>query len=200
MAAAAVAPGPAGIGRAPTWTPPVVGFDGTTVAMKQDDQPQNSGLLLVRPWPAVPDRDRAARETQDRILGAVVELIAERGLAGVSHRAVADQAGSEPVGDQLLLRLKAELERAAGGVTTGADSTLTTGGRGAVSASATSSGTTSWWTHCGRALFTASGLTMLLGSHLEVFLNSARRATSGDLCSLTLDAMHDLLLGGDRSR
>lgn len=156
--------------------------------MKQDDRPRTTACY--RPTVARRPRQDRSEETRHRILDAVVELIAERGLAGVSHRAVAERAGVSLSATSYYFGSKAELERAAleehyrrrlddyrrtAELLAGADSSADELVDAAVE------------------LFTASDLTMLL-SHFEVFLNSARRDDIRDLLAPTLDAMHDLLL------
>lgn len=136
-----------------------------------------------------PRQDRS-EETRDRILAAVVELIAERGLAGVSHRAVAERAGVTLSATSYYFGSKAELERAAlaehyrrrledyrrtAELLAGMDSSPDQLVDAAVE------------------LFTGSDMTMLL-SHFEVFLNSARRADVRALLAPTLDAMRELLM------
>ena len=156
--------------------------------MKQDDRPRTTACY--RPTVARRPRQDRSEETRDRILDAVVELIAERGLAGVSHRAVAERAGVSLSATSYYFGSKAELERAAleehyrrrlddyrrtAELLAGADSSADELVDAAVE------------------LFTASDLTMLL-SHFEVFLNSARRDDIRDLLAPILDAMHGLLL------
>ena len=156
--------------------------------MKQDDRPRTTACY--RPTVARRPRQDRSEETRHRILDAVVELIAERGLAGVSHRAVAERAGVSLSATSYYFGSKAKLERAAleehyrrrlddyrrtAELLAGADSSADELVDAAVE------------------LFTASDLTMLL-SHFEVFLNSARRDDIRDLLAPTLDAMHDLLL------
>lgn len=135
-------------------------------------------------------RQERSEETRDRILAAVVELIAERGLAGVSHRAVAERAGVTLSATSYYFGSKAELERAAlaehyrrrledyrrtAELLAGMDSSPDQLVDAAVE------------------LFTGSDMTMLL-SHFEVFLNSARRADVRALLAPTLDAMRELLM------
>lgn len=123
-------------------------------------------------------------------MNAVVELVAERGLAGVSHRAVAARAGVSLSSTSYYFSSKSELEREALGARYRRrldDYRRTT------ELVARTDLTPEELIDAAVELFGASDTQMLL-AHFEVFVNAGRRPDVRALLAPTLDAMRELLL------
>jgi len=136
-----------------------------------------------------PRQDRS-EETRDRLLTAVVELVAERGLPGISHRAVADRAGVSLSATSYYFGSRTELERAA---LEAHYARRLDDYRRTTESLVGSDLTPDELVDAAVELFTASDTDMLLG-HFEVFLNAARRPDVRALLQPTLEAMRELLL------
>lgn len=135
-----------------------------------------------------PVQDRS-EEKRDRILDAVLELVAERGLAGVSHRAVAERAGVTLSATSYYFESKAELERAA----IEAHYQRRLEDYAAIADAVTAAeASPEALIEAAVELFTASDTSMLLG-HFEVYVNAARRPDLRILIGTTFDAMRELL-------
>lgn len=139
---------------------------------------------MARREPVQP-RGEASR---DKLLAAALELLAERGMAGISHRAVAERAGVSPGMTSYFFASRAELERAA--IDKGyreriADYEATTG---ALADAHASPGALA---DAAAELFTSSTLAMLL-AHFEIFLNAARRPEIKEALDPVLESMRGL--------
>lgn len=136
-----------------------------------------------------PRQDRS-ENTRDRIIDAVVELVAERGLPGISHRLVADRAGVSLSATSYYFGSKAELERTA--IEAHYQRRLDDYRRTAELLAISDAGAEEI-IDAAVELFTSSD-TAMLSAHFEVFLNAARRDDIRALLKPTLDAMRELLL------
>jgi TetR/AcrR family transcriptional regulator, regulator of biofilm formation and stress response len=132
------------------------------------------------------ERSEAARS---RILDAAMDLVAERGMAGVSHRAVAARAGVSLSATSYYFESLADLEHAA--IVEHYGRRLDDYRRAAQSLQLLDLSATEM-AAAAAELFTSSAIE-LVTAHLEVYLNAARRSDLRDALQPVFATMRELM-------
>lgn len=135
----------------------------------------------------VQERGTASR---DALLDAAIELLAERGLAGLSHRELARRSGLSRGMTTYFFASIDELARAA---VERAYAARIDDYRATAAALATAEASTAELADAAAELFTSSSTEMLL-AHFEMFLNAARRDDVRELLAPALASMRELAL------